>query len=315
MDPRVFVGIDVSKDYLDVALTGAAAVERFTNDEAGIDELCAKLRSLSVELVVMEATGGYQRLALATLARAGFAAVAVNPRQVRDFARAMGLLEKTDQVDARALMLFAERVRPEVRTLPDEATKLFDELLTRRRQVIDMLVAERNRMAQAQSSRVRKSIKEHIEWLKKQLRDTDNELKEEVEKSPSWNAKVELLEQVKGIGRVTVLTLLSAVPELGTLNRKQIAKLVGVAPLCRDSGKHTGKRITWGGRSDARAVLYMAALVATRYNPDIKAFYTRLLAAGKAKKLALVAAMRKLLTIVNAMMRDHLKQQTTPAAA
>jgi transposase len=314
MGPEIFVGVDVSKDFLDVALSQSGAPERFANSELGIEQLCEKLRGQPVQLVVMEATGGYQRLALAMLLQSGFPAVAVNPRQARDFAKALGLLEKTDQVDARVLRLFAERVRPDVRPLPDESTRSFDELLTRRRQIVEMLVAERNRAAQAQTSRVRKSIKEHIEWLKKQLRDTDQDLRDQVEKSPAWNAKVELLEQIPGVGRVTVLTLLSAVPELGTLNRKQVAKLVGLAPLCRDSGKQSGKRATWGGRSDARAVLYMAALVATRHNPEIKAFYSRLVAAGKAKKLALVAAMRKLLTIVNAMMRDHLKQQIAAAA-
>jgi transposase len=195
-----FVGIDVSKDYLDVAFSDRPGTERVANSEAGIQALSEKLRSLAVQLVVMEATGGYQRLALAALLEAGIAAVAVNPRQARDFAKALGLLEKTDQVDAHALMLFAERVRPELRPLPDAATRLFDELLKRRRQLVEMLVAERNRMAQAQTSRLRKSIKEHVEWLKKQLRDAENELKVEVSQSPAWDAKVELLEQVRAWG-------------------------------------------------------------------------------------------------------------------
>lgn len=314
MAQEIFVGIDVSKDFLDVAVSHSGSTERFANSEQGVGQLCEKLRDYHVQRVVMEATGGYQRLALALLLQRGFAAVAVNPRQARDFAKALGFLEKTDQIDARTLRLFAERVRPEVRALPDDMTQALDELLTRRRQIVEMLVAERNRAAHAQTSRVRKNIKEHIEWLKKQLRQTDDELKKQVESSPAWNAKVELLQQIPGVGRVTVLTLLSAVPELGTLNRKQIAKLVGVAPLCRDSGKQNGKRSTWGGRSDARAVLYMAAMVACRCNPTIKPFYRRLVAAGKAKKLALVAAMRKLLTIANACMRDHLKQQLTATA-
>ena len=314
MTQDIFVGIDVSKDFLDVA-AGEATVERFANSEQGVTQLYEKLRGFNVQLVVMEATGGYQRLALAMLHQSGLPTVAVNPRQVRDFARAMGVLEKTDQVDARMLRLFAERVRPEVRPVPDEMTRDFDELLTRRRQLVEMLVAERNREAQAQTKRVRRNIKEHIEWLKKQLRSTDDELREQVDNSPVWNAKVELLEQIPGVGRVTVLTLLSSLPELGTRNRKKIAKLSGLAPLCRDSGKQTGKRTTWGGRADVRAVLYMATMVACRFNPTIKAFYARLVAAGKPKKVALVAAMRKLLTIINAMVRDHMTQQLAATAS
>jgi transposase len=314
MSDAVFVGIDVGKDFLDVACSHEPKPRRFRNNDEGIGELVALVRELPVKLTVMEASGGYQRLALVTLLDAGIAAVAVNPRQARDFAKAMGLLEKTDAVDARALMLFAERVRPEVRPQPDAQTQEFHELLMRRRQIIDMLVAERNRHQQAQASRVRKSVKEHIEWLKKRLNDIDDELEGEVEKSPSWNAKVELLEQLPGIGPVTALTMLSIVPELGTLNRKQIAKLVGVAPLCRDSGKHSGRRTTWGGRAEARAVLYMATLSATRCNPEIKAFYSRLVAAGKLKKVALVASMRKLLTILNAVVRKHLELQAAQAA-
>jgi transposase len=313
MDTEIFVGIDVSKDYLDVACSHEQGTRRFTNDDAGIQQLISL--TPGVTLVVMEATGGYQRLVLASLVEAGLAAVAVNPRQVRDFARAMGTLEKTDQVDARVLMRFAQCVKPQPRPLADETTRLFDELITRRRQLVEMLVSEKNRHSQAQSSRVRKDIKEHIEWLKKRLRDADRELKERVAQSPAWDAKVELLETLPGVGRVTVLTLLSAVPELGTLDRKQIAKLVGLAPLCRDSGNQRGKRSIWGGRSDARAVLYMATMVAIRHNAAIKAFYIRLVEAGKPKKLALIASMRKLLTILNAMLRDHLRAPQTTAAA
>jgi transposase len=316
MEAEIFVGIDVSKDFLDVACSHDKAVARYPNSDAGIEQLRTHMRSFKVALVVMEATGGYQRLALAGLMSAGLAAVAVNPRQVRDFARAMGKLEKTDQVDARVLMLFAERVRPAARPLADETTRIFDEVLGRRRQILEMLNAERNRHAQAQFSRVRKDIKEHIEWLKKRLRNTEDELKEEVEQNPAWNAKVELLEAVPGVGRVTVLTLLSALPELGTLNRKQIAKLAGLAPLCRDSGHQRGKRSIWGGRAEVRAVLYMATMVATRHNAIIKSFYTRLVSSGKPKKVALIASMRKLLTILNAMLRDHLCKapQITAAA-
>lgn len=316
MGDQIYIGIDVSKDYLDVACSHEApGVQRYANNDDGLTELRESLRDQSVALVVMEATGGYQRLALATLTKAGLPTVAVNPRQVRDFARAAGKLEKTDQVDARVLMLFAERMRPEVRALPDEKTRIFDELITRRRQLVEMLVAEKNRYAQAQSSRVEKDIKEHIEFLKKRLRDADKDLQKEVESSDVWNAKVELLIKLPGVGRLTVLSLLSVLPELGTVDRRAIAKLAGLAPLCRDSGHQKGKRVIWGGRAEARSALYMATLVATRHNDTIRAYYTRLLGAGKAKKLALTACMRKLLTILNAMLRDHLNTPQIAAAA
>jgi transposase len=313
-DAQMFVGVDVGKDHVDVVI-GEQASRRFSNDEAGITELVAVLSASPPRLVVMEASGGYHRRLLASLTVSKIAAVAVNPRQVRDFAKAMGRLEKTDQVDAQVLRLFAERIRPEVRVVPDEQTHILQELLGRRRQIVEMLVAERNRIQQARSKAVRKDIQLHIDWLKKRLRDTDRELDAEVGQMPAWEAKVELLQQLDGVGRVTALTLLCAVPEIGTLNRRQIAKLVGVAPLCCDSGKQSGIRRIWGGRADARATLYMATLVATRHNAAIRAFYTRLLAAGKLKKVALVACMRKLLTIANAIIRAHLQGQTTAQTA
>ena len=309
----VFVGIDVGKDFVDVA-TGAESPRRYSNDEDGIGEVVAALRASKPQLVVMEASGGYQRHLLASLCAAGIAAVAVNPRQVRDFAKAVGRLEKTDQVDAKVLRLFAERIQPAVRALPDQQTQRIEELVGRRRQIVEMLVAEKNRLQQALAAEVRFDIQEHINWLKKRLRDADRDLDSQIKRSPSWNAKVELLEELNGVGRVTALTLLSAVPEIGTLNRRQIAKLVGLAPLSNDSGKHKGQRQIWGGRSDARAALYMAALVATRHNPTIRAFYTRLLGAGKLKKVALVACMRKLLTIANAIVRKHLAAQISAAS-
>jgi transposase len=309
MSDAAFVGIDVGKDYLDVAFSGEPKARRFRNNDEGIAELIALMRERPVELAVMEASGGYQRLALATLRDANIAAVAVNARQVRDFAKAMGLLEKTDAVDAHALKLFAERMRPEVRPVPDAQTREFHELLMRRRQIVDMLAAEKNREKQAHAARVRASLKKNIEWLKKLLGDTDDELTRTVQQSPYWDAQFKQLDKLPGVGRVVAITMLGVLPELGTLNRKQIAKLVGVAPLCRDSGRHSGKRSTWGGRAEARAMLYMAALSAVRCNPDIKAFYARLRAAGKLPKVALVAAMRKLLTVLNAVAREHLALQ------
>jgi transposase len=307
--PEVFVGIDVGKEHLDAWCSGDPASTRWRNDDSGVEALVADLRGKSPKLVVMEASGGYQRRVLVALIEAGIAAVAVNPRQARDFAKALGLLEKTDQVDARVLMLFAERVRPEVRAITDETTRLFEEGLGRRRQLVEMLVAEKNRLQQASSRRVCADIEEHIRWLKKRVKESDHDLDARVSESPSWNAKLTLLEALDGIGRVTSLTLLSGVPELGKLNRKQIAKLVGVAPLARDSGKQSGKRCVWGGRADARSSLYMATLVATRYNDTIRSFYARLLAAGKVKKVALVACMRKLLTIANAILRAYFREQ------
>jgi transposase len=309
-----FVGIDVGKDFVDVA-AGAASPRRYSNDAEGIGEVVAGLRARKPQLVVMEASGGYQRQLLASLCAAGIAAVAVNPRQVRDFAKAVGRLEKTDRVDAQVLRLFAERIQPAVRALPDQETQRIEELVGRRRQIVEMLVAEKNRLQQALVAEVRFDIQEHIAWLKKRLRDADRDLDTQIKRSPSWNAKVELLEELNGVGRVTAVTLLSAVPEIGTLTRRQIAKLVGLAPLSNDSGKHTGQRQIWGGRADARATLYMAALVATRHNPVIRAFYTRLLGAGKLKKVALVACMRKLLTIANAIVRKHLAAQISAASA
>jgi transposase len=310
MSDAVFVGIDVGKDYLDVAFSHESKTHRFRNDDEGIAKLVEVMRKRRIELVVMEASGGYQRIVLATLRNAGIEAVAVNAHRARQFAKALGLLEKTDAVDARALMMFAERVRPEVRPLPDAQTQEFHELLMRRRQIIDMIVAEKNRIQQAHAERVRQSVQRNLEWLEKLLSDTDDLLKQEVEQSPSWNAKVELMDKLPGVGPVTAYTMLSVVPELGTLNRKQVAKLVGVAPICRDSGKHSGRRSTWGGRAEARAVLYMATLSAVRCDPHLKAFYKRLLAAGKLKKVALVACMRKLLTVLNAVVRQHLALQS-----
>jgi transposase len=298
------VGIDVSKAHLDVAVAGEAESTRYTNDEDGIAKLVAWLRDGHVERVVLEATGGYQRQVLAALLAAEVPAVAVNPRQARDFAKALGKLEKTDEVDARMLALFAERIRPDVRPLVDETTREFQELLARRRQLNEMLVAEKNRLHQA-TKVVRRSIKRHIDWLKAQLRDTDKDIENGLRNCPAWDVQVQLLESLPGVGRITSMTLLAELPELGTLNRKKIAKLVGVAPLNQDSGKSSGRRSTWGGRATVRAPLYMATLVATRHNPVIRAFYARLLSRGKAKKVALVAAMRKLLTILNAKLRDH----------
>jgi transposase len=301
---KLFVGIDVGKYHVDIALLGEGASSRFKNDDEGIEEILRLLRGRSVGLVVLEASGGYERQVLASLLGAEIPAVAVNPRQARDFAKAVGKLEKTDAVDAQMLARFAVSIRPPVRPKPSEELTVVQDWLVRRRQLVEMLVAEKNRSQQAKHG-VLKDIREHIDWLKTRIRDNEKELGDILKEAPEWNAEVEMLESIKGLGRVTALTLLAAVPELGTLNRKQIAKLVGVAPLCRDSGTLRGKRTCWGGRTDVRACLYMAALVAARFNETIRDFYRRLTAAGKPKKVALVACMRKLLTILNARVRDH----------
>mgnify|MGYP000866690515 CR=1 FL=1 len=303
----LFVGIDVAKAHLDVFISGDVRSTTFDNDDDGVAELARSLAARAPTLIVMEATGGYQRRLLAELLDRGLPAVAVNPRQVRDFARAMGTLEKTDAVDARLLSLLAERIRPEVRAQPDAHARRFEETLGRRRQLVEMMVSEQNRLQQAQTKGVRQDIQAHLTWLKKRLKEVDRDLDHQVDRCPAWDARVDLLQAQKGVGRVTALTLAAELPELGRLNRREIAKLVGVAPLANDSGTKRGKRSVWGGRASARAVLYMATLAATRFNAAIAAFYKRLVDAGKPKKVALVACMRKLLTILNAIMREHLR--------
>jgi len=302
--PACFVGIDVSKATLDVAVGPGGAAWSAPNEDAGIAALVARLRPLAPALIVLEATGGFETAAVAALAAAGLTVVIANPRQVRDFAKATGQLAKTDALDAQVLALFAERVRPEPRPLPDEAARGLDALLTRRRQLLEMRTAEQNRLAFAPAA-VRRDISQHIRWLERRLRDVDRDLEQAIRTSPVWRLKEDLLRSVPGVGPVVSRTLLGELPELGTLTRKQIAALVGVAPRARDSGTMRGKRMVWGGRSPVRAVLYMSALVAARYNPVIRAFYRRLQAAGKAKKVALVACMRKLLIILNAMIRSN----------
>jgi len=306
MSEELFVGIDVSKATLDIAILPTKESWSVPNTENGIGELVDRLRQLPAPtLVPMEATGGLERQALATIAAAGLPAMAINPRNVRDFAKSVGLLAKTDAIDAHVLALFADRIRPQWRPLPDEDTQALEALLLRRRQVVDMITAEKNRLGATPSIRVKKDISEHINWLERQLRITDRDLDKTIKNTPVWKETVDLLKSVPGVGRVMIATLLSQLPELGTLDRKQIAALVGVAPFNRDSGTLRGRRSIWGGRASVRGVLYMSTLAATRCNPAIRAFYERLRAAGKLPKVALVACMRKLLTILNAMLRGR----------
>ena len=299
----VFVGIDVSKAQLDIAVRPEG---RFSvaNDKPGVTELVERLQAVRPTLVVIEATGGIELPLVSALVVAGLPVVVVNPRQVRDFAKATGQLAKTDAIDAQVLARFAEAIRPERRPLRDEQTQALAALVTRRQQLIDMLIAEKNRLASARAS-IRKNLRAHITWLERALQQADTDLAEAIRQSPVWREKDELLRSVPGIGPVLTTTLLANLPELGTLTHKQIAALVGVAPLNRDSGTLRGRRTVWGGRAQVRTVLYMAAIVATRFNPVIRGFYRRLCAAGKAKKVALVACMRKLLTIINAMIKHR----------
>ncbi len=299
-----YVGIDVSKATLDVASLPNAESWAVTNDDLGLAELTPRLVALAPVLVVLEATGGFETLAAITLAKAGLPIAVVNPRQVRDFAKAMGQLAKTDALDAGILAAFAQRMRPEPRPLPDEAAQLLESLLTRRRQLVDMLTAEKNRLGFARGP-VKRDINRHIRWLEKRLADVDGDLKDAIAASPLYHAKAALLRSVPGVGPVTTITLLASLPELGQLSRQQIAALVGVAPMNRDSGARRGKRMVWGGRAPVRAVLYMAALVGIKHNPVLRQFYDRLRAAGKPFKVAVTACMRKLLTILNAMLHQN----------
>lgn len=316
METPRFVGIDVAKGELVVAALPGDESWAVENDEKGVGALVERLKRETLALIVLEATGGYELRAVSALAAQALPVVVVNPRQVRDFARSTGQLAKTDRIDARMLALFGERVRPEVRVLADEDQRSLDQLLTRRRQVLEMLTSERNRLGQVSgrgAKVVKKSLKSHIAYLERELRVSDTELSEMIRSSALWRERDDLLQSVPGVGRVVSLTLLAELPELGRLNRKEIAKLVGVAPLAHDSGTMRGKRIVYGGRASVRAALYMGALVATKYNPVIRALYQRLLTAGKAKKVALVACMRKLLTILNAMAKNNERWRTTDA--
>lgn len=303
-DAAVFVGIDISKARLDVALRPLGSAFSVDHDDAGIVTVIERLRSQPPTLVVLEATGGLEVVVASALAAAGLPVVVVNPRQVRDFAKATGRLAKTDAIDAQVLAQFADAVRPALRPLPDASTQALAALMTRRRQILDMLTAETNRLGSA-SRRIQREIQTHIRWLERQVAKLDEELSQTIRSSPVWRAKDDLLQSMPGVGPVLATTLLASVPELGMLNRRQVAALVGVAPLNRESGTWRGKRTVWGGRAPVRAVLYMGALVAARHNPVLKAFYQRLRQAGKAPKVALTACMRKLLTMLNAMLKHH----------
>jgi len=307
---QTYIGIDVSKDRLDVHVRPSEEAFAVGRDGEGLAALIERVGMLDPYLVVLEATGGFELTVAAALVAAGVPLAVVNPRQIRDFARATGQLAKTDALDAKAIARFAEMVRPEPRAVPDEQARALGELVARRRQVIEMMTAERNRRRQLTSRRLIKSVDRLLAVLLKELAELDRDVGEGIRGTPAWRERDELLRSVPGIGDIVSRTLIADLPELGRLDRKQIAALVGVAPLNRDSGKMRGRRTTWGGRAKVRSALYMAAPVASRHNPVLTAFYQRLVSAGKAKKVAITAVMRKLLTILNAIIRDRRPWQT-----
>jgi transposase len=305
-----YVGIDVSKDSLDMAVYSTDKKAHCPNNEPGINQLVQALRDLVPVLVVAEATGGYETPLAYALNKAGIPCAVVNPREVRNFAKATKKLAKTDAIDARVLAHFAAVIKPEPRPLSDEQSQELEAIIARRRQVIEMLTAEKNRLHLARKP-VKEAIKAHINYLEKELVQIDTELKGRIEESPIKQEKYDLLQSVPGVGPNLAATLVIELSELGGLNRRQIAALVGVAPLNHDSGAMRGKRSPWGGRPQVRAALYMSALVATRFNPVISQFYKQLCARGKAKKVALVACMRKLLIILNSMLKHHVSWHST----
>ena len=304
MNKNEVVGIDVSKATLDVAVLSSGEVTQFANDANGIEELAKKVAG--VDLVVMEATGGYETAVATALIGAGLRVAVVNPRQIRDFAKASGRLAKNDRIDAQVIAAFGQAIEPEIVRLPDEEARKLEDLIVRRRQLVAMRVQEMNRLGLMQGA-MRKRIKAHIAWLEKEIDKLDVDITAGLRSSPAWRAKDELLRSFKGVGPVTSSTLVVELPELGQLDRRAIAALVGLAPFNRDSGVMRGRRSIYGGRSHVRTLLYMAATTAIRSNPVIRAFYERLKSRGKPHKVAMVACMRKMLTILNAMVR-----QSTP---
>lgn len=301
---EIFVGIDISKVWLDIAVHEQAEVFRASNNEAGIVSLVKRLKKLKPSLVVLEPTGGFEMLVVAELTHANLPAVVVNAKRVRDFARATGQFAKTDKLDAKVLAHFAAAVRPALRSLRSAEEEQLTALLTRRKQVLDMLTMEKNRLVTVRA-KMRSDIEVHIQWLSKNLKELDKEIEDFIKGTPLWKEKDALLQSVPGVGPITSATLLGMLPALGLLNRQEIAALVGVAPVNKDSGKKQGKRRVYGGRASVRSVLYMAALSAKKFNPIIRKFYERLIQHGKEKKVALTACMRKLLVILNAMLHSN----------
>lgn len=304
-DAGVFVGIDVSKDWLDIAILPSAEHSRVPYDRMHVGSLVKRMIKLCPVRIVLEATGGYEVLVAAALSDAALPVCVINPRQGRDFAKATGELAKTDRVDAHILALFGQSLRPPLRPLPDAQARELREIMDRRGQILEMLLAEKNRLQRIESKAVKTSLRSHIRYLERHLLKAETALSDQIHASPAWQADVDLLTSVPGVGQLTAANLTILLPEIGTIGRRQIAKLVGVAPLSRDSGARRGSRSIWGGRAQARRILYMPTLVAIQCNPVISALYLRLIERGKPKKVAIVACMRKLLIITNAMVRDR----------
>ena len=312
---QIFVGIDVSKNQLDVAIRPGDAFFPISNDDQGIADLVRRLADLNPRLILLEASGGYEILAAAALRQADLPAQIINPRQVREFARSTGRLAKTDKIDAAVLAYFAQLLQPPLRPWPEALQQELAALMTRRRQLVEMLVMEKNRLGTAHSPKVRKSLQVHLQYLTTQLQELEQDLNDFIRRSPLYLEKDQLLQSVPGVGPLTSQSLMAWLPELGALNRKQIAALVGVAPFNRDSGKMRGRRTVWAGRKQIRSSLYMATIAACRFNPTIRNFYQRLLQAGKRKKVAITACMRKLLTILNAVLKHHKPWAYAPVCA
>ena len=305
MEQSTVVGIDVAKEHLDIHVRPTDEAWRVSNDDAGLITLVTRLRALGPLVIVLEASGGYEIPLTAELASAALPVAVVNPRQIRAYARAVGPLAKTDRLDAHVIARFAEAVRPAARPVPDEQARALGELIARRRQLVDMLVAEQNRRPLVRDRRLQRHVDAHIAWLEEALRRLDHDLTTLIRTTPAWREADDLLRSVPGIGPVTACTLIADLPELGRLDRRRIAALAGLAPFARDSGAFRGRRMITGGRPQVRRVLYMATLAAIRFNPAIREFHHRLVAAGRPGKVAVTAAMRKLLTILNAMLRDR----------
>ena len=304
MNSEAYIGVDVSKDLLDLKVLPSNEAQQFYNDDPGVKKLITFVKKIDPQLIVFESTGGLEMLAVSSLIENHVPVVVINPRQVRDFSKATGRLAKTDTIDAETIARFARDIRPEVRPIKDEHTQLLSALNARRRQIVDMLVAEKNRLYTAPKTNI-KSIQKHIQWLEKSLEDINKDIDRTIKKSPTWRENDSILQSFKGVGPVVSATLMCDLPELGTLNRKKIAALVGVAPLNCDSGRFRGRRRIKGGRANVRRKLYMAAVASLRHNPMMKDFYDRLIYAGKPPKVALTACMRKILTILNAMMKNR----------
>lgn len=311
----VFIGIDVSKDWLDVSIIPDGDEYRVSYSRVEVAKLVKRANEQCPERIVLEATGGYEVEIAAALSDAGLPVCVINPRQSRDFAKATGELAKTDRVDARVLAEFGRALRPPVRPLPDAAARQLREIVDRRGQILETLLAERNRLQRTEAKTVKASLRSHIQYLERQLEKMETVLSDQIKASPAWQEDVNLLTSVPGVGQLTAANLTIMLPEIGTMGRRQIAKLVGVAPLSRDSGSRRGSRSIWGGRAQVRKMLYMPTLVATKYNPEISALYNRLVERGKPKKVAIVACMRKLLIISNAMIRDRTTWTPELAAA